>query len=124
MDIEKTVEQWENTLGENPFAQHLEGVDILINAIGASKTRDINHSRLMDLVANKLLVDACKEKNVEKLVLVSSMYVTRPETMVAFILNTIVVNCLGHKIQAENYIRQSGLNYAIVRPGGLGGNKE
>ena len=49
------------------------------------------------------------------------MYVTRPETMVAFILNTIVGNCLGHKIQAENYIRGSGLNYAIVRPGGLGG---
>ena len=121
MDIESTVEQWEANKGENPFAEHLEGVDILINAVGASKTRDVNHSRLIDLVANKLFVDACKEKNVGKFILVSSMYVTRPETMVAFILNTIVGNCLGHKIQAENYIRGSGLNYAIVRPGGLGG---
>jgi hypothetical protein len=49
MDIEQSVEQMEKTKGENPFSEHLEGVDILINAVGASKTRDVNHSRIIDL---------------------------------------------------------------------------
>ena len=52
------------------------------------------------------------------------MFVTRPDAFVSFILNTMVGNCLSFKIQAENLLRQSGLNYVIVRPGGLPGNKE
>ena len=121
MDIEQCVEQWENTKGQNPFTEHLSGVDILINSVGASKTRDVNHSRIIDLETNKLLVDACKSQNVEKFVLVTSMFITRPDAFVSFILNTMVGNCLGHKLEAENYLRESGLNYAIVRPGGLKG---
>merc|ERR1712086_481124 len=75
----------------------------------------------MDLEFPKALVDAGKVSGIKKFILVSSMCVTRPETFVAFILNTIVPNCLGHKLEAENYIRQSGLDYVVVRPGGLGG---
>lgn len=35
----------------------------------------------------------------------------------------MVGNCLGHKLAAENILRESGLNYTIVRPGGLKGEK-
>ena len=99
----------------------MEGVDIVINAVGTSRTKDKDHSRMMDLEFPKALVDAGKVCGIKKFILVSSMCVTRPETFVAFILNTIVPNCLGHKLEAENYIRQSGLDYVVVRPGGLGG---
>jgi hypothetical protein len=73
-------------------------------AIGPSKN-DMDHTRRIELEANKLLVDASKKNNVSKYILVSSMYVTRPDTMVAVMLNTMVGNALGFKLQAENYIR-------------------
>ena len=53
----------------------------------------------------------------------TSQFITRADSMVAFFLNTMVGNCLGHKLMAENYLRESGLNYTIVRPGGLKGEK-
>ena len=83
----------------------MEGVDIVINAVGTNRAKDKDHSKMMDLEFTKALVDAGKVCGIKKLSLVSSMFVTRPETFVAFILNTIVPNCLGHKIEAENYIR-------------------
>jgi len=52
------------------------------------------------------------------------MYITRPNSFVAFILNTIMGNALGYKMEAENAIRKSGLEYTIIRPGGLKGKKE
>jgi len=52
------------------------------------------------------------------------MYITRPNTFVAFMLNTVVGNTLGYKMEAENMIRKSGLDYTIVRPGGLKGKKD
>lgn len=121
MDLEQTVINMGN---ENPFSKLMEGVDIVINAVGASKTRDVEHSRIIDLECTKALVDAAKANEIKKFILVSSMFVTRPDTFVAWILNTMVGNCLGHKIQAENYLRQSGLDYVVIRPGGLGGKKE
>jgi nucleoside-diphosphate-sugar epimerase len=124
MDIEASVEKYEKDGGENPFESHLEGVDILINCVGASKTRNVNHSRIIDLETNKLLISAAKNQNIQKFILVTSMYITRPNEFVSFILNTMVGNCLSHKLEAENTLRESGLNYTIVRPGGLKGNKE
>jgi hypothetical protein len=52
------------------------------------------------------------------------MFITRPDSFIAFMLNTMVGNCLGHKLQAENLLRNSGLDYTIVRPGGLKGGKD
>jgi hypothetical protein len=47
--------------------------------------------------------------------------VTKPYNFVSIILNFIVDNVLGWKLKAENYLRKSGLNYLILRPGALGG---
>jgi uncharacterized protein YbjT (DUF2867 family) len=120
MDFEHSVISFENG-GENPFLSHLEGVDILINCLGPYKKRDVNHSRLIDLEANKLLIAASKTHNIQKYIFVSSMFVTRPDELTSFIQNTSVGNCLGHKMEAENILRESGLNYVIVRPGELPG---
>ena len=83
----------------------MKGVDIVINAIGSGKKRDVEHSRIIDLEFTKGLVDAAKKGGVKKFILVSSMFVTRPGTLVAFMRNTMVGNCLGHKMEAENYLR-------------------
>ncbi|XP_010504905.1 PREDICTED: uncharacterized protein At2g34460, chloroplastic-like [Camelina sativa] len=69
------------------------------------------------------LVDACRKQGVERFVLISSILVNG--AAMGQILNPayIFLNLFGltlvAKLQAEKYIRSSGINYTIVRPGGL-----
>jgi nucleoside-diphosphate-sugar epimerase len=69
------------------------------------------------------LVEACRKAGVTRFVLVSSILVNG--AAMGQILNPayIVLNLLGltlaAKLQAEKHIRRSGINYTIVRPGGL-----
>lgn len=69
------------------------------------------------------LVDACKKQGVNRFVLVSSILVNG--AAMGQILNPayIFLNVFGltlvAKLQAEKYIKRSGVNYTIVRPGGL-----
>jgi hypothetical protein len=67
MDIEETVSKYEkdsksdpSSQIENPFLEHMKSIDVVINAVGASKTKDIEHSRIIDLETNRLLIDAAK----------------------------------------------------------------
>lgn len=69
------------------------------------------------------LVDACRKVGVKRFILVSSILVNGAS--MGQILNPayIFLNIFGltliAKLQAENYIRKSGINYTIIRPGGL-----
>ena len=69
------------------------------------------------------LVEACRKAGVTRFVLVSSILVNG--AAMGQLLNPayIVLNLFGlvlvAKLQAEKYIRGSGINYTIVRPGGL-----
>ncbi|KAF8108895.1 hypothetical protein N665_0104s0206 [Sinapis alba] len=69
------------------------------------------------------LVDACKKQGVNRFILISSILVNGAAT--GQILNPayIFLNVFGltlvAKLQAEKYIKRSGINYTIVRPGGL-----
>lgn len=69
------------------------------------------------------LVEACRKQNVDRFVLISSILVNG--AAMGQLLNPayIFLNVFGltlvAKLQAENYIRKSGINYTIVRPGGL-----
>ncbi|KAK9936747.1 hypothetical protein M0R45_013573 [Rubus argutus] len=69
------------------------------------------------------LVDACRKLGVKRFILVSSILVNGAS--MGQILNPayIFLNIFGltliAKLQAENYIRKSGINYTIIRPGGL-----
>ena len=38
-------------------------------------------------------------------------------------LNTLVPNVFEYKILCENYVRNSGLDYMIIRPVGLAGDE-
>jgi len=51
------------------------------------------------------------------------MYVTRPVNIAAVFLNRYGL-VMGKKLKAENLLRTSGLDYTIVRPGGLRGDKD
>jgi len=69
------------------------------------------------------LVEACRKLGVNRFILVSSILVNG--AAMGQILNPayIFLNVFGltliAKLQAEQYIRKSGINYTIIRPGGL-----
>ncbi|MCS6803035.1 MAG: SDR family oxidoreductase [Chloroflexota bacterium] len=62
------------------------------------------------------LIDAAKEAGVKKVVLISSLGITKPDNMLNMIGNGRI---LEWKLKSEDYLRASGLDYTIVRPGHL-----
>ena len=48
----------------------------------------------------------------------------RPWNPITVLLNTLVPDVYHWKAKAENYLRKSGLNYAIVRPPALEGDQK
>lgn len=79
----------------------------------------------VDWRGQKVQIDAAKAAGVKRVVLVSSMGVTQPDNM----LNSIGDGkILLYKRKAEEYLVASGLEYAIIHPGGLidapGGERE
>ncbi|KAF9590060.1 hypothetical protein IFM89_030372 [Coptis chinensis] len=78
---------------------------------------------IVDNLGTVNLVDACQKTGVNKFILVSSILVNG--AAMGQLLNPayIFLNVFGltliAKLQAEKYIRKSGINYTIIRPGGL-----
>jgi uncharacterized protein YbjT (DUF2867 family) len=87
---------------------------IIVCATGATPSLDITAFYQVDYEGTKNLIDAAKEKQIEKFVLVTSLCVSRffhPLNLFGLVL--------FWKKQAEKYLLSSGLKYTIVRPGGL-----
>eukprot|EP00977_Amphora_coffeiformis_P028808 scaffold37247_cov191-Amphora_coffeaeformis.AAC.1 len=104
----------------------LKGADALVIAVGfvpgnPLKMNDEAHK--VDNVGTCKLVDAAKAAGVKKVVMVSSILTNGrawgQEQSPGFIITNAFGKVLDEKIVAENYLRSSGLDYTIVRPGGL-----
>ena len=69
------------------------------------------------------LVNAAKAAGVKKVVMVSSILTNGrawgQEKSPGFVVTNAFGNVLDEKLEAELYLRKSGLDYTIVRPGGL-----
>lgn len=72
-----------------------------------------------DFLGNKNLIDAAVKANVQKFILISS--IGSGESAVALPPQAMETlrSVLIEKEQAEKYLMASGLNYIIIRPGGL-----
>lgn len=92
-----------------------DGVTRVISAIGAGEKEGPSSPEFVDYGGNNNLVDAAAKARVKQFVLVSSMGVTHED----HVLNRIFGNILIWKLRAEDYLRDSGVPYTIVRPGGL-----
>jgi len=70
-----------------------------------------------------LIKDAAKAAGVKKVVLVSSILTNGrnwgQEKSPGFVVTNAFGNVLDEKLVAENYLKASGMDYTIVRPGGL-----
>ena len=101
----------------------MTGVDFVISAIGASRTDPKNGPEAVDYGGVKNLVSAASDAGVQQFVLVSSIGATQEDHY----LNKRFNNILMWKFKGEEVLRNSGLIYTVVRPGGLNndpGNEE
>ncbi|MEO1620868.1 MAG: SDR family oxidoreductase [Cyanobacteria bacterium J06632_3] len=87
---------------------------VLISATGASPSLDPTGPYKVDYEGTKNLVDVSKAAQIEQFVMVSSLCVSK-----LFHPLNLFWGVLYWKKQAEDYLKQSGLAYTIVRPGGL-----
>ncbi|MBD1921849.1 NAD(P)H-binding protein [Microcoleus sp. FACHB-831] len=87
---------------------------VLLCATGAAPSFDPTGPYKVDYEGTKNLVDAAKAKGIEHFVLVSSLCTSQ-----LFHPLNLFWLILVWKKQAEEYIDKSGINYTIVRPGGL-----
>jgi len=104
----------------------LQGCDAVICAVGFVPGNPLKMSsaaHAVDNVGTIALIDAAKAAGVKKFVLVSSILADGrswgQENSVGFKITNAFGSVLDEKIVAERYLRKSGLDYTIVRPGGL-----
>ena len=97
----------------------LEGVDILISTIGSTGGDD---SELIDYKGSINFVDAAKESGVKHIIYMSSIGAGGAENFSTVILNLVKGKAMKWKSLGEDYIRNSGIDFTIIRPGGLRGD--
>ncbi len=103
-----------DVLKPDSFTNALAQCDQLICATGATPGWDITAFYQVDYEGTKKLVNLAKQQNIEKFIFVTSLCVSKffhPLNLFGLVL--------FWKKQAEKYLINSGLNYTIVRPGGL-----
>ena len=97
----------------------LEGVDILISTIGSTGG---DNSELIDYQGSINFVDAAKESGVQHIIYMSSIGAGGAENFSTVLLNLVTDKAMKWKSLGEDYIRNSGINFTIIRPGGLRGD--
>jgi uncharacterized protein YbjT (DUF2867 family) len=89
--------------------------DYVISAIGSSRADPSNNPEAVDYKGVKNLAEAAAAEGIKQFVLVSSSGVTQDDHF----LNKAFDNVLKWKLKGENALRESGVPYTVVRPGGL-----
>lgn len=92
----------------------MRGMDAVISAMGTRTPVGRNCPKRVDYQGVANLVRAAQMTQVKRFILISSIAVTHPEHP----LNRFG-RVLDWKFNSEEVLRQSGLAYVIVRPGGL-----
>ena len=98
----------------NTLLAPMTGINTVISAIGSKTPVGKNCPKHIDYEGVANLVHAASQGYVSRFILISSIAVTHPEHP---------LNCFGKvldwKSKGEDALRQSHLEYAIIRPGGL-----
>ncbi|MEL7511778.1 MAG: SDR family oxidoreductase [Cyanobacteria bacterium J06554_3] len=103
-----------DVLDSASLATAIADCQVLLSATGAAPSLDPTGPYKVDYEGNKNLVDVAKAAQVEQFVMVSSLCVSK-----LFHPLNLFWGILYWKRQAEDYLKQSGVPYTIVRPGGL-----
>jgi uncharacterized protein YbjT (DUF2867 family) len=93
---------------------YVQGADAVVFAAGAGPGSGALRKRSVDLRGAVKLADAARATGVDRYVMVSSIGADRPDAAGAS-----MQPYLEAKAEADAYVRSSGLDYTIVRPGSL-----
>ncbi|VFQ60271.1 unnamed protein product [Cuscuta campestris] len=112
------------TEGCNKLADAIgEDTDAVICATGFRPSWDLFSPWKVDNFGTVNLVDACRKCGVNRFILISSILVNGAAMGQLLNPSYVILNVFGlvliAKLQAEKYIRRSGINYTIIRPSGL-----
>jgi uncharacterized protein YbjT (DUF2867 family) len=103
-----------DVLKPDSLEEAIADCDTIICATGATPSLDPSIFYRVDYEGTKNLINLAKEKQINKFILVTSLCVSKffhPLNLFGLVL--------FWKKQAEKYLCSSGLNYTIIRPGGL-----
>jgi len=98
------------------LAEALKNVDVIISAIGPV---DGDNSENVDYLGTINIVSAAKESGVQQIIYMSSIGAGGAENISTVMLNLLANKTMKWKALAEEEIRNSGIAFTIVRPGGL-----
>lgn len=108
MDVETVMGDLENDVD-----QTTQGMDKVIFAAGSGGKTGEDKTIAIDQNGAIKMIDASKKAKVKKFVMLSSMGADKPES------NKDLKVYLEAKQTADEYLKNSGLAYTIVRPGAL-----
>jgi len=96
------------------FASSIDGAGAIINCVGGKRGEP-----RPDLDGVKNLVDAARQAGVRRFILVSAAGVGDSYAAISERAHEFLDPVLEIKAQAEDYLRESGLDYTIIRPGAM-----
>jgi len=124
-DPKVSVVQADVTSSPETIAEVIRGCDAIICATGFRPLDSKNSSTKVDLEGTLHLVEAAKMVDIDRFVLVTSLLTNgralgqEKNPNFSFLNSGFFGAILDKKHEAEEYLVASGLNYTIVRPGGL-----
>lgn len=108
MDVETKIADLEEDL-----SGVLDDIDKVIFAAGSGSSTGKDKTVEVDEKGAQRLIDEAKKVNLKKFVMLSSMGADDPSSA------SKISHYLKAKHNADEYLKDSGLNYCIVRPGSL-----
>src|SRR4051794_16249033 len=99
---------------DEPSGEDLAGADAVVFAAGAGPGSGSERKRTMDLGGAVKLIEAARAASISRYAIVSSMGADNPGQA-----SGTFGDYLQAKADADQAVRDSGLDYTIVRPGGL-----
>lgn len=103
--------------GDGDVAAAVRGADAVIFAAGAGPGSGAARKTTMDLEGARKLIDAAKAEGISRYLMVSAMGAADPPA--EGVDDDVFSAYLRAKAGADEALRASGLDYTIVRPGGL-----
>jgi uncharacterized protein YbjT (DUF2867 family) len=100
--------------GEDDVARFVEGADAVVFAAGAGPGSGPARKQTVDLGGALKLIDAAKANGIARYVMVSAMGAAHPERT-----SGSMKPYIDAKAEADRRLESSGLDFTIVRPGGL-----
>ncbi len=99
---------------EGDFSQAFTGCDQVIFAAGSGGNTGADKTILIDLWAATKAANYAKDHDIKNFIMVSSIGADDPDAIESELKPYLVA-----KHMADEHLKQSGLNYTIVRPGAL-----